>query len=206
MKDPAAIRAEVIANLTEMSEGKIRVGRDDLPYLHQVCPRVEQGADVKPLIEKMKRVLARDKGGVAIAANQLVGHSERVFIMKPQPNASIFYVLVNPSLTRRKGVQESKEQCLSVAFPENMWGKQPGRPEFVIRRPREITIIGFNEFWKPVKYALTGFGARVACHELDHLNGILISDGIPPSPQQAAAFELTHCRAGAVPNTPIWQM
>lgn len=45
-----------------------------------------------------------------------------------------------------------------------------------IERPTSIEVEWIDIKWRKMKRKITGFGARVIQHEVDHLDGILISD------------------------------
>lgn len=75
-------------------------------------------------------------------------------------------VLINPVITGGYGGKsKQKEGCLS--FPRLLVQKI---------RNKQITVEGFNEYWKPVTRKLKGDAARCVQHEIDHLNGITIND------------------------------
>ncbi len=74
-------------------------------------------------------------------------------------------VIVNPRIEKRKGHQTYTEGCLSL----------PGQL-YTVTRPMKVVLQGENVLHRPVQYRLTGWDTRVACHEIDHLDGKLISD------------------------------
>jgi peptide deformylase len=99
--------------------------------------------------------------GQGIAANQ-IGVNKSVFIMKCEQRSPI--CLVNPVIIKSKGSVKTEEGCLSI----------PGK-RYLVKRPRQVVVKGFNQFMVPVTFKFCGIEARRACHEIDHLNGILIS-------------------------------
>ncbi|MBA7591516.1 Peptide deformylase [subsurface metagenome] len=103
-----------------------------------------------------------ERQALGLAANQL-GYSCRVLVMSMEPMPPI--CIVNPQVTKQKGSQLSTEYCLSV--PEE---------KVVIKRPYVVVVRGVNQYFRPVRYRLRGLQARVASHELDHLEGVLITD------------------------------
>ncbi|MBA7574431.1 Peptide deformylase [subsurface metagenome] len=46
----------------------------------------------------------------------------------------------------------------------------------VIKRPHMVVVKGVNQYFRPVRYRLSGLQARIACHEIDLLLGKLIID------------------------------
>jgi peptide deformylase len=100
--------------------------------------------------------------GVGLAANQ-IGLSDKVCVVRFQGN---FYDLFNPEIIKfSDNILFEKESCLSV-------------PNMSIEIPRSETIIVVfrNHNDRKVKMKASGMLARIFHHEIDHLNGILISD------------------------------
>ena len=111
--------------------------------------------------ERMLGVM-HDADGIGLAANQ-VGILRRVFVFNDEGEDR---VIVNPSITRSGGeLETSEEGCLSL-----------GPVRVPVERPLEVTLEGVDVAGKPVKLELEGLAARVAQHELDHLDGTLIID------------------------------
>jgi peptide deformylase len=119
--------------------------------------------DLQHLVERMTRLM-QDARGVGLAANQ-VGVLRRVFVIQAdeeqEPRA-----LVNPSIVERAEERDVDEEgCLS------MQGVLVS-----VERPVRIRIDASDEQGNPVTLELEGLPARVAQHELDHLDGVLILD------------------------------
>jgi len=132
----------------------------DIGFLRKVCRHAKKDDDLLEIASILQSEV-REHGGLGLAANQ-VDIDIRMFVIK-EHNQYLF--LVNPYIVKQKGIQKRMEGCLSL----------PG--VFVkVKRPREITILGWNEQRKEVKYKLSGLVACIACHELDHLDGKLIID------------------------------
>jgi peptide deformylase len=98
-------------------------------------------------------------GGVGLAAPQ-VGIKWRMFV-------STFGVFISPQIFAGPDptLVEMEEGCLSI----------PGRLE-KITRPQTITLSAYDLNGRRYSQMLTGLEARVAQHEVDHLNGILFID------------------------------
>jgi len=122
---------------------------------------VKETDDIKQVVEDLFREL-EERQALGLAANQL-GYSCRVFAMRVEPMPPI--CIVNPVVTKQKGSQLGTEYCLSV----------PGE-KVVIKRPHMVVVKGVNQYFRPVRYRLSGLQARIACHEIDHLLGKLIVD------------------------------
>jgi peptide deformylase len=134
------------------------------PVLRMRANEVESfDDDLRRLVERMI-TLMQEARGVGLAGTQ-VGTLQRVFVFQPteddEPQA-----LVNPLLVDASEERLSEtEGCLSlqgVTIP--------------VERPVRIAVEGKNETGADVRLELEEHAARVAQHELDHLDGILILD------------------------------
>jgi peptide deformylase len=110
------------------------------------------------LLDDMKETLKKAEG-VGLAAPQL-GILRRVAIV----DADGFYLeMINPVIVDREGQLVDKEGCLS--------GEQTKNCEVI--RPAKIVLKAFDRAGQPYEMTIEGYNARVVCHELDHLDGIL---------------------------------
>jgi peptide deformylase len=136
------------------------------PVLRLEAQEVEAfDADLAQLVTRMTRLM-QDAQGVGLAANQ-VGVLRRVVVMladgeeEPEPR-----VLVNPViLDRSDETEEETEGCLSlqgVVVP--------------VERAVSLRVEARDAEGEPVELELEGLAARVAQHEVDHLDGVLIVD------------------------------
>jgi peptide deformylase len=105
----------------------------------------------------------RKSEGVGIAAPQ-VGILRRAVVIKPGEDAPEM-VLVNPEIVAQSGSVEGTEGCLSV--PE-IWG--------IVPRPEKIEVKAQDRHGNPLHFHAEGYTARVICHEVDHLEGILFTE------------------------------
>jgi peptide deformylase len=114
------------------------------------------------LVERMIHLMG-DAQGVGLAANQ-VGVLQRLFVFEQDDQGA--QAVVNPRIVDPSGEKETEEEgCLSregVRVP--------------VERPTRVTVEGVDPEGEPVRYELEGLGARVAQHEIDHLDGVLIID------------------------------
>jgi peptide deformylase len=144
------------------------------PYLNPHPILREMMTDCPP--EKDQRVTAiatamldmmTNVGGVGLAAPQ-VGIRWRMFV-------STFGVFIDPRIFMGPAdvddQVEMEEGCLSF----------PGRSE-MITRPRSVILFAKDLHGNRYNQRLTGLEARVAQHEVDHLNGILFIDHLEKSP------------------------
>jgi peptide deformylase len=119
--------------------------------------------DLKQLVERMSSLM-QDARGVGLAANQ-VGVLRRVVVMQAsedeEPRA-----LVNPVLVDRSDETEPDDEgCLSMQGVV-----------VEVDRPVRVRLEARDEKGEPVELELEGLHARVAQHEVDHLDGVLILD------------------------------
>ena len=118
--------------------------------------------------------LMHDASGIGLAATQ-IGIVRRVFVFQADPESEA-QAIVNPSLAEASGELETAEEgCLSLQ----------GVRVPVARHPR-VTLEGRDLGGGEVRLGLEGLGARVAQHEIDHLDGVLILDRTTPEARRAA--------------------
>ncbi len=117
---------------------------------------------IKDMIDTMHKY-----DGVGLAAVQ-VGILKRIVVIDLYDEKPIIK-LINPVITKTKGEQEVDEGCLS--FP-NKYVK--------VKRPAEVTVEALDENGKEIKITGTGLLAQAISHEVDHLNGIVLTDVMIP--------------------------
>ncbi len=127
------------------------------------------------LISRMKKALAAEEYGVAIAAPQL-GSPLRLFVVAGRvfveekegkvSDAEVDRVFINPELLRMSRKKENMaEGCLSVR----------GKYGSVLRH-QKVTLKAQNEKGEPVMMNASGLLAQIFQHECDHLEGVLYID------------------------------
>ncbi|MDR2145128.1 MAG: peptide deformylase [Tannerella sp.] len=150
------------------------------PILRKVTEPVPADyPNLKQLIEDMFETMEK-ADGVGLAAPQ-VGHSIRMLVIngdsikKNYPECEGFIrVMINPELLEESKEKVSLEEgCLSF----------PGIHEKVIRT-KQITIKYYDGDFREHIEALDGFAARIALHELEHLEGHVFIDTISPIRRQ----------------------
>jgi len=140
----------------------------DIQKLRKECKPVSDSEDVTKIVEALLTKLeesTKEVPTVGLSANQL-GFNKRICIIKAHSYPPMCFV--NPVIIKERGHCVRGESCLSL--PDTL--KTP----ILVRRPKGITVRGVNQYGKSFRYKLSGFEARVACHEIDHLNGKLIID------------------------------
>lgn len=138
-------------------------------------------ARIQKIIAEMKRLLAQEKHGVALAAPQ-VEESLRLFIVSGEALAerddakTILeasplglrkdQVYINPILIKiSRAKKEKHEGCLSI---RGKWGYVP--------RAEKATIRAYDEYGNLFTRGASGFLAHIFQHEMDHLDGVLYID------------------------------
>lgn len=137
------------------------------------------------LADEMIEIMIAAKG-VGLAAPQ-IGKLLRIFVMRDEiMDATGEFVLgdpeviINPTLFNPSSEKVSMvEGCLSL----------PGLHVEVFR-PQSIHIRYQNLKGEEIEEELTNFRARVAMHENDHLNGVLIIDRISPKERKKVGSHL----------------
>jgi peptide deformylase len=118
--------------------------------------------DLRRLVERMT-TLMQEAQGVGLAATQ-VGVLRRLFVFQPGDDGP--RAIVNPVIVERADETASDgEGCLSlqgVRVP--------------VDRSVRIVLEGKDETGADVRLDLDDYAARVAQHEFDHLDGVLIID------------------------------
>ncbi|MDD4110273.1 MAG: peptide deformylase [Clostridia bacterium] len=114
------------------------------------------------LLDDMKETMHQNEG-MGLAAVQ-VGILKRILIVEAN---NLFLELINPEIISQKGSDIEKEGCLSVG------------PEYdYVKRPMTVTVKAKDRMG--YEFTITGekYLARVLCHEIDHLDGILYTDKV----------------------------
>ena len=154
------------------------------PVLRDAAKRVPEemlgSAELASLVRTMVDVM-RDAPGVGLAAPQ-IGVGLRVVVMEDVSATMArlsdaeraergrvelpLTVLINPELEPSGGRQATFfEGCLSV-----------GGYMALVERHLDVCLVGQDLDGKKVELALSGWPARIAQHELDHLEGTLYVD------------------------------
>lgn len=114
------------------------------------------------LIDDMRETL-KDANGAGLAAVQ-VGVLKRVVLVDAGDG---IMELINPTILKEEGVQESEEGCLSLP---GEWG--------VTRRPKKVQIKAQDRNGDWHIYTGEDLKAKAFCHEIDHLDGILFTSHV----------------------------
>ena len=160
LRDTGDLDAEALAR-RRLALSQIRQYPD--PALRMRANEVEHFDDALRQLAERMTALMNDAYGVGLAATQ-VGVLQRLFVFQSGDDEP--RVLVNPQLVQRSDeVDVDDEGCLSlqhVIVP--------------VERNTAVTIEAQDLDGDDVRLELDELPARVAQHELDHLDGVLIID------------------------------
>jgi len=166
---------------------------DTLRLRHYPDPALRQRAEpISEVTDEVRQVAARmlelmhHHRGAGLAGPQ-VGLAWRLFVANPSGEPDGDRVFINPQLSEpTKQAEQRTEGCLSLPDIEGQ-----------INRPVGITIDALDEQGEPFQLSAEGLAARVWQHEVDHLDGILIIDKMPPIDRTANKRALKALEASA---------
>jgi peptide deformylase len=142
-----------------MALRQIRLYGDDI-LRKKAKPVKKITPNILELLDDMAETL-REKNGLGLAAPQ-VGVLRRIAVVVYEDNV---YEMINPVIVDTDGVQRRNEACLSV----------PGKSGD-IDRPLHVKVEATNRNGETFTVVGDELLAVAICHELDHLDGILILD------------------------------
>ncbi|GIW71762.1 MAG: peptide deformylase [Planctomycetota bacterium] len=164
--------------MAEIDPDALRVLIYPAPVLRRTAePVTEIDERLVAICRRMLAMLPEHRG-VGLAAPQ-VGLSRRFFVMNPSGEPGGERVVINPRILARAGRAIMVEGCLSLPEIE---GK--------IERASWIRMSYYDLEGREQLVELRDFEARVAQHEIDHLDGILIVDRMRPAERAVAARQL----------------
>ena len=120
----------------------------------------KEGKLVQEIVRELK-VVVRDKGLKGLSAPQ-IGYNRRIIVINFNGDIRSF---VNPIYTNVSGIGLAKETCSSI----------PGKT-FIRIRNTSVDVTYSTPLGKIETRKLFGLAAIVAQHEIDHLEGLLLSD------------------------------
>ena len=162
------------------------------PVLRQRAKDIEQGTDLKQLIDDMFETM-HGASGIGLAAPQ-IGKSIRLFIvdgtvLEDEEGMENFKkTFVNPEILEEVGTPwEFEEGCLSI----------PNIRENVSRKER-LKIRYYDENWNLHEEEYDGMKARIIQHEYDHIEGKLFVDYLPALKKRLLKGKLADISKGKV--------
>ena len=136
----------------------------DEAILGERCDEInvlKQGTLVREITKALKDTI-REKGLKSLSA-PAIGYKYRIFCLNFSD--SEIKTFINPIITNAEGVQLARESCHSI----------PNR-EFIRPRNPKIKVMYTNPTGKILSCEFVGLSAVVFQHELDHLDGLLLTD------------------------------
>lgn len=142
----------------------------NVAILHQPATKVRDfGPALHKLLNNMLETL-HEAPGVGLAAPQ-IGISQRIAVVeypddeeKPEETMRL-YELINPEIIKTKGEEVGQEGCLSI----------PGLAADV-KRSTYVLVKAQNRYGKEIRIKAYDWLARIFQHEIDHLQGVLMTD------------------------------
>ncbi len=139
---------------------------------HTSRPVRRVDAELRQMVSQMFELMYASRG-IGLAANQ-VDLPVRLFIMnlEGEPGKGEEFVFINPVVTHPKGSELKEEGCLSL-------------PELYadVVRPKRVRVQAYGMDGREIQADVDGMFARCVQHELDHLDGVLFIDRVPPTMQ-----------------------
>jgi len=133
----------------------------DNPALRRKSREVQNiNKHILTLLDDMKETL-KVEDGVGLAAPQ-VGVLRRIAIIDFDDQ---YFEIINPKILDASGEAVEEEGCLSVT---GVRGK--------VKRPDKVIVAYVDRHGKKQKIEVTEIMARIFCHEIDHLDGVLFVD------------------------------
>lgn len=141
----------------------IKYPHPTLRHVSRPLKRID--AELRDIVTRMFELMYKHNG-VGLAANQ-VDLPYRLFVANPtgDPKTGEEFVFINPVLSKRRGLAEAEEGCLSL----------PGLYAQV-KRAEKIDVDAYDLEGQSIHLELDGLFARVAQHETDHIDGKLFID------------------------------
>ena len=115
-------------------------------------------ADKQVITDLLDTLKANRDACVGMAAN-MIGVNKSIIVVSAGP---FQFAMVNPVITKKSGVYETEESCLSLI------GVRP------CTRYEEIEVDYLDQDFKPQHGKYSGWTAQIIQHEIDHCNGVVI--------------------------------
>ena len=151
---------------------KLNLRKDDDPILRKKSKPIDVFDDQLAALASDMIETMLENDGVGLAAVQI--GKLRQLITYDQHDERGSFVLVNPRITEFSGAERGLEGCLSVTETTGQ-----------VIRPTRIRVEAQDLRGEPFSLVAEGMLARILCHEIDHLEGVLFIDKmLPPEDKQ----------------------
>lgn len=134
---------------------KLTQPSEPLTFLTEQGAKTEEGLEI---INKIKAVMEADTDILALSAPQ-IGINKRIFCLRFKDQIKTF---INPIITKKNGLNVVIETCSSM----------PGK-EIIIGRPKELTVVYYNDDFKYEDNKLLGVAASLFDQQAQILDGVL---------------------------------
>ena len=136
------------------------------PHLTSPTRIVEEISDeIRKLVINMIETMHAEPG-IGLAANQVGSpHKVAAVDLSVGENPEDLIVLVNPEIIESSGEQADEEGCLSL--PEI---------KLEVKRPQRVLVRAMDLEGREYEINAENLLARALCHEIDHINGVVIID------------------------------
>lgn len=137
------------------------------PVLKRVCAPAPHDEELAQVLTDLTDTMRASPGCVGIAAPQ-IGYELRVAVIditghrKAPESAHGFVALVDPEIVSQTGSDVAREGCLSI-------------PQLTANVRRATTAVVRT---REAEFTFEDFEARLALHEIDHLDGLLFLDRV----------------------------
>ena len=138
--------------------------KDSHPALRGVSQEANPNDATDKTIAQKLMATVESMGALGIAAPQ-VGIHLRIIAIKDNSATPIQRIMFNPQIIARDGKKRMTEGCLSL----------PGK-SVEVKRSKRITVRYQNIDGEEITEKFSGLAARIILHEVDHLNGKLMTD------------------------------
>ena len=137
----------------------VKIGEDTLRKKTKIVEKFDK--NLWQLLDDMADTMYKN-AGMGLAAPQ-VGILKKIVVMEVN---GAFFEMINPEIINQSTeTNEDEEGCLSV----------PNR-HGIVARPNQVTVKFQDRFGYEMTITGEHLFARCACHEIDHLDGILYVD------------------------------
>lgn len=120
-----------------------------------------ENKEMREIIAELKRTMR--KLNLTSLSAPAIGYKKRIFCINFKDTE--IQTFINPIITQAKGISLSKETCTSL----------PKRT-FIRPRSNDINVMYMGPLGKIENRQMVGMAAFVFQHEMDHLDGLLLSD------------------------------
>ena len=137
---------------------QLRVPAEPLTFLSESGANTKEGEEI---VQQLKNTMSTRDDIIALGAPQ-IGINKRIFCIRFNDQIKTF---INPIITKKKDLSIVIETCVSM----------PGK-EIVIGRPKEITVVYYNDEFKYEDNKLIGIAAGLFDQQAQLLDGVTPAD------------------------------